>query len=99
MPRPLSAVVSLAAGSPATGPLTASPAQAATGAMTSLAGKPLDAAGASSADGTAVQLYDGDDTAAQQRTVGSDGPVRALGRSVNRDRPCTGAAPPTTAPV
>ncbi|MET8771025.1 hypothetical protein ABZV94_29700, partial [Streptomyces sp. NPDC004658] len=40
------------------GVLAASPAQAATGTITGLAGKCLDVAGANSADGTAVQLYD-----------------------------------------
>ncbi|MGW2707151.1 RICIN domain-containing protein, partial [Streptomyces sp. NPDC001340] len=39
-----------------TGLLTAAPAQAATGTITGLAGKCLDVAGASTADGTAVQL-------------------------------------------
>ena len=39
--------------------------------ITGLAGKCLDVAGASSADGTAVQLYDCNGTAAQQWTLGT----------------------------
>ncbi|MDX2595516.1 RICIN domain-containing protein [Streptomyces sp. WI03-4A] len=71
MARPLPAAASLAAlsltASLATGLLTASPAQAATG--TGLAGKCLDVAGANSADGTPVQLYDCNGTAAQRFQV------------------------------
>ncbi|MFI1366652.1 ricin-type beta-trefoil lectin domain protein [Streptomyces griseochromogenes] len=83
MARPLPAAVSLAALSLATGLIVASPAQAATGAITGLAGKCLDVAGANSADGTAVQLYDCNGTAAQQWTVGGDGTVRALGKCLD----------------
>ncbi|MEV2189695.1 lectin [Streptomyces phaeochromogenes] len=83
MPRSLSTVVSLAVLSLATGLLTASPAQAATGTITGLSGKCLDVAGANSADGTAVQLYDCNGTAAQQWTVGGDGTVRALGKCLD----------------
>ncbi|MFH8769425.1 lectin [Streptomyces sp. NPDC017958] len=83
MARPLPAAVSLAALSLATGLFTAAPAQAATGTITGLGGKCLDVAGASSADGTAVQLYDCNGTAAQQWTVGSDGTVRALGKCLD----------------
>ncbi|MEV6738862.1 lectin [Streptomyces sp. NPDC051104] len=63
--------------------LTASPAQAATGAITGLAGKCLDVAGANSADGTPVQLYDCNGTSAQQWTVGTDGTIRALGKCLD----------------
>jgi hypothetical protein len=56
---------------------------AATGALTGLAGKCLDVAGADSADGTPVQLYDCNGTAAQQWTVGGDGTVRALGKCLD----------------
>ncbi|MFF5014821.1 lectin [Streptomyces sp. NPDC001165] len=66
-----------------TGLLTAAPAQAATGTITGLAGKCLDVAGASSANGTVVQLYDCNGTAAQQWTVGSAGTVRALGKCLD----------------
>ncbi|MFF8727037.1 lectin [Streptomyces sp. NPDC015171] len=65
------------------GLLAASPAQAATGTITGLAGKCLDVAGADSADGTAVQLYDCNGTGAQQWTVGGDGTLRALGKCLD----------------
>ena len=83
MARPVRTLVSLAALSLATGLLTASPAHAATGTITGLAGKCLDVAGANSADGTPVQLYDCNGTAAQQWTVGGDGTVRALGKCLD----------------
>ncbi|MEU1464092.1 ricin-type beta-trefoil lectin domain protein [Streptomyces sp. NPDC005727] len=83
MARPVRTLVSLAALSLATGLLTASPAHAATGTITGLAGKCLDVAGANSADGTPVQLYDCKGTAAQQWTVGGDGTVRALGKCLD----------------
>ena len=49
-----------------------------TGQIVGLAGKCLDVAGASSLDGTAVQLYDCNGTAAQRWTLGTemDGPRR-----------------------
>ncbi|MGA5323326.1 lectin [Streptomyces seoulensis] len=65
------------------GALTATPAAAATGTITGLGGKCLDVAGASSANGTAVQLYDCNGTAAQQWTVDTDGAVRALGKCLD----------------
>ncbi|MFE5889715.1 ricin-type beta-trefoil lectin domain protein [Streptomyces sp. NPDC056462] len=83
MPRPLPAACSLTVLCLATGLLTASPAQAATGTVTGLAGKCLDVAGADSANGTAVQLHDCNGTAAQQWTVGSDGTIRALGKCLD----------------
>ncbi|MBJ6641338.1 lectin [Streptomyces sp. DHE7-1] len=63
--------------------LTAAPAHAATGTITGLAGKCLDVAGAGTADGTPVQIYDCNGTAAQQWTVGGDGTVRALGKCLD----------------
>ncbi|MGV9757426.1 ricin-type beta-trefoil lectin domain protein [Streptomyces tricolor] len=54
-----------------------------TGAFVGLAGKCLDVAGGSSADGTAVQLYDCNGSAAQQWTVQGDGSVRALGKCLD----------------
>ncbi|CAL9294328.1 lectin [Streptomyces sp. SudanB182_2057] len=54
-----------------------------TGAFVGLAGKCLDVAGGSSADGTAVQLYDCNGSAAQQWTVQADGSVRALGKCLD----------------
>lgn len=53
------------------------------GAFVGLAGKCLDVAGGSSANGTAVQLYDCNGTAAQNWTVGADGSVRALGKCLD----------------
>ncbi|MHB9861441.1 RICIN domain-containing protein [Streptomyces sp. YIM S03343] len=52
-------------------------------AIKGLAGKCVDVAGANSANGTAVQLYDCNGTAAQQWTVGSDGTIRALGKCLD----------------
>ncbi|NUP82936.1 MAG: chitinase, partial [Nonomuraea sp.] len=45
--------------------LTVTPARAADGTITGLAGKCVDVAGASNANGTAVQLYDCNGTGAQ----------------------------------
>ncbi|MFE7773507.1 ricin-type beta-trefoil lectin domain protein [Streptomyces sp. NPDC057445] len=56
-----------------------------TGALTGLAGKCLDVAGAATANGTAVQLYGCNGTPAQRWTVGSDGTVRALGKCLDAD--------------
>ncbi|MFD1149130.1 ricin-type beta-trefoil lectin domain protein [Saccharothrix hoggarensis] len=53
------------------------------GAITGLAGKCVDVAGASSADGTAVQLYTCNGTAAQQWTRPGDGTLRALGKCLD----------------
>ncbi|WDZ83638.1 glycosyl hydrolase family 18 protein [Micromonospora cathayae] len=51
-----------------------------TGPITGIGGKCVDVAAASSANGTAVQLYDCNGTAAQTWTVGGDGTLRALGK-------------------
>ncbi|MCT9007181.1 ricin-type beta-trefoil lectin domain protein [Streptomyces rhizosphaerihabitans] len=53
------------------------------GAFVGLAGKCLDVAGGSSANGTAVQLYDCNGSAAQSWTVQSDGSVRSLGKCLD----------------
>ncbi|KQX79927.1 lectin [Streptomyces sp. Root1310] len=53
------------------------------GAFTGLAGKCLDVAGGSSANGTAVQLYDCNGSAAQRWTVQTDGSVQALGKCLD----------------
>ena len=53
------------------------------GRITGLGGKCVDVAGASSANGAAVQLYDCNGTAAQQWTVGADGTIRALGKCMD----------------
>ncbi|MFE0515128.1 ricin-type beta-trefoil lectin domain protein [Streptomyces sp. NPDC058964] len=52
-------------------------------AVKGLAGKCVDVAGANPANGTPVQLYDCNGTAAQQWTVGSDGTIRALGKCLD----------------
>ncbi|MBW8793727.1 MAG: family 16 glycosylhydrolase [Streptomyces sp.] len=52
-------------------------------AIKGLAGKCVDVAGANPANGTPVQLYDCNGTAAQQWTVASDGTVRALGKCLD----------------
>ncbi|MEU5659177.1 lectin [Streptomyces sp. NPDC047737] len=53
------------------------------GPITGLAGKCVDVAGGAAANGTAVQLYDCNGTAAQKWTVGSDGTIRALGKCLD----------------
>ncbi|WP_327244187.1 lectin [Streptomyces sp. NBC_01320] len=49
------------------------------GVFSGPAGKCLDVAGGSSTDGTAVQLYDCNGSAAQRWTVAADGSIQALG--------------------
>ncbi|MGK3200998.1 ricin-type beta-trefoil lectin domain protein [Amycolatopsis sp. MEPSY49] len=58
-------------------------AQAATGPITGIGGKCLDVSAASTANGTAIQLYDCNGTNAQQWTVGSDGSLQALGKCLD----------------
>src|SRR5690349_23375244 len=54
-----------------------------TGQITGYGGKCVDVAGASSANGTQVQLYTCNGTGAQQWTVADDGTVRALGKCLD----------------
>ncbi|MCW2917197.1 MAG: hypothetical protein JWN52_5265 [Actinomycetia bacterium] len=54
-----------------------------TGRITGYGGKCVDVAGASSANGTAVQLYDCNGTAAQSWAVASDGSLQALGKCMD----------------
>jgi beta-glucanase (GH16 family) len=56
-----------------------------TGTITGLAGKCVDVQAAATANGTPVQLYDCNGTAAQQWTVGADGTIRALGKCLDVD--------------
>jgi ricin-type beta-trefoil lectin protein len=63
--------------------LPGTPASAATGQITGLAGKCVDVSGANSANGTAIQSWDCNGTGAQQWTVGSDGTIRALGKCMD----------------
>ncbi|MFE5977874.1 ricin-type beta-trefoil lectin domain protein [Streptomyces sp. NPDC056460] len=53
------------------------------GPITGIAGKCVDVAGANSANGTPVQLYDCNGTGAQRWTVGTDGTIRALGKCLD----------------
>jgi hypothetical protein len=63
--------------------LLPSAAQAATGPITGLGGKCVDVNAASTANGTAIQLYDCNGSNAQQWTVGSDGSLQALGKCLD----------------
>ncbi|MFC5905718.1 ricin-type beta-trefoil lectin domain protein [Streptacidiphilus monticola] len=54
-----------------------------TGQITGYGGKCVDVAGANSANGTAVQLYDCNGTGAQQWTVAADGSLQALGKCMD----------------
>ncbi|MGW0935916.1 ricin-type beta-trefoil lectin domain protein [Streptomyces sp. NPDC002666] len=53
------------------------------GRITGLAGKCVDVAAASSANGTPVQLYDCNGTNAQKWSVNADGTIRALGKCLD----------------
>ncbi|MDQ0583657.1 lectin [Streptomyces rishiriensis] len=53
------------------------------GSFAGLAGKCLDVAGGAAANGTAVQLYDCNGSAAQRWTVQPDGSLRALGKCLD----------------
>jgi glucosylceramidase len=65
-----------------TGP-TNPPAGGRTGPITGLAGKCVDVAGANSANGTAVQLYDCNGSSAQTWTIAADGSIQSLGRCMD----------------
>ncbi|MEV0090010.1 ThuA domain-containing protein [Streptomyces sp. NPDC050738] len=65
------------------GPVDPPPGGGATGRITGYGGKCVDVAGASSANGTAVQLYDCNGSGAQQWTVGADGTLKALGKCLD----------------
>ncbi|MGI8334857.1 RICIN domain-containing protein [Actinomadura scrupuli] len=54
-----------------------------TGQITGYGGKCVDVAAASTANGTAIQLYDCNGTAAQSWTVSADGSLRALGKCMD----------------
>jgi glucosylceramidase len=53
------------------------------GQITGYGGKCVDVAGANPANGTAVQLYDCNGTAAQQWTVATDGSLQTLGKCMD----------------
>ncbi|ROQ77195.1 RICIN domain-containing protein [Streptomyces sp. NBC_01260] len=66
--------------------LTGSPAlgaAAATGQITGVGGKCVDIAAGGTANGTPVQLYDCNGSAAQQWSLGGDGTVKALGKCLD----------------
>ncbi|MCF3961224.1 chitinase [Streptomyces fuscigenes] len=65
------------------GGTTTPPPTGGAGAITGLAGKCVDVNAASSANGTAVQLYDCNGSNAQNWTVASDGTLRALGKCMD----------------
>lgn len=54
-----------------------------TGQITGLAGKCMDVAGASSTNGTAVQLWDCNGSGAQRWSLPGDGTIRALGKCLD----------------
>ncbi|MDG4798010.1 glycosyl hydrolase family 18 protein [Micromonospora sp. WMMD1082] len=54
-----------------------------TGPITGIAGKCVDVAAAGTANGTAIQLYTCNGTAAQRWTVATDGTLRALGKCMD----------------
>jgi glucosylceramidase len=53
------------------------------GPITGIAGKCVDVAGASTANGTAIQLFDCNGTNAQRWTVAADGSLQALGKCMD----------------
>jgi hypothetical protein len=54
-----------------------------TGQVTGIGGKCVDVAGASPTDGTQIQLFTCNGTAAQQWTVGTDGTLTAMGKCLD----------------
>ncbi|SEM15369.1 ricin-type beta-trefoil lectin domain protein [Streptacidiphilus jiangxiensis] len=60
-----------------------SAASAPTGQIAGYGGKCVDVAGANTANGTAVQLYDCNGTSAQSWTVAADGSLQALGKCMD----------------
>jgi chitinase len=65
------------------GGTTPPPSGGATGQITGLGGKCVDVNAASTANGTAVQLYDCNGSAAQQWTVSTDSSIRSLGKCMD----------------
>ncbi|MEQ4300198.1 glycosyl hydrolase family 18 protein [Plantactinospora sp. B6F1] len=61
-----------------------------TGQITGIGGKCVDVAAASTANGTAIQLYTCNGTDAQRWTVGTDGTLRALGKCADVTAAATG---------
>ena len=67
------------------------PAAPRSGPVTGLAGKCVDVSNSAVADGTAVQLFDCNATAAQNWTVASDGSLQALGKCLDVSNSATAA--------
>jgi chitinase len=78
----VSAIYETVMGGTPTNPPT-SPPSGRTGRITGIAGKCVDIAAASSANNTAVQLYDCNASTAQNWTIGTDGTVRGLGKCLD----------------
>jgi hypothetical protein len=78
----VSAIYEVATGGGGGNPTTPPP-TGRTGRITGIAGKCVDVAAASSANGTAVQLYDCNGSGAQNWTVGADDTLRALGKCLD----------------
>ncbi|MBF8187387.1 ricin-type beta-trefoil lectin domain protein [Nonomuraea sp. K274] len=76
-------VYTLPARTTATFTWSGTPSGASGGTITGLAGKCVDVAGGSSADGTAVQLHTCNGSAAQRWTRPGDGTLRALGKCLD----------------
>ncbi|MFJ7999322.1 ricin-type beta-trefoil lectin domain protein [Streptomyces sp. NPDC096310] len=65
-----------------------------TGTITGVGGMCVDVAGASSANGTPIQLHNCNGAAAQQWTVGTDGTIRAFGKCLTvKDNSTADGAP------
>ncbi|MFE3743347.1 RICIN domain-containing protein [Streptomyces sp. NPDC059096] len=65
-----------------------------TGTITGIGGMCVDVAGASSANGTPIQLHNCNGAAAQQWTVGTDGTIRAFGKCLTvKDNSTADGAP------
>lgn len=83
----VSAIYQVATGGTTTPPTATTPPtnppSGRTGRITGVAGKCVDIAAASSANGTAVQLYDCNGSGAQNWTVGTDGTIRGLGKCLD----------------
>ncbi|MET7403940.1 ricin-type beta-trefoil lectin domain protein, partial [Dactylosporangium sp. NPDC005572] len=79
----VSAIYTTATGVGPTNPPTTTPPTGRTGRITGLAGKCVDVAAASTANGAAIQLYTCNGTTAQTWTVATDGTLRALGKCMD----------------
>ncbi|MEU8237732.1 RICIN domain-containing protein [Actinoplanes missouriensis] len=77
-----------------TATFTWSGAASAQNAITGLAGKCVDVAGAATANGTAIQLYTCNGTTAQQWTRASDGTLRSLGKCLDISGPSSADGTP-----